>query len=78
MHKTRGRQENDILYNIQHISEPNNANERLQCTLHIPAVNDRYILRFPQKICQDLSLTYSQTKLIVWDMSLMTMAYMPN
>ena len=29
-------------------------------------------------ICQDLSLIYSQTKLIVWDMSLMTMAYMQN
>ena len=49
-HKARGCWKNNILYNIQHISELSNANGGLQCTLHIPAVNDHYILRFPQKI----------------------------
>ena len=57
-HKTRGCWENDILYNIWHVSEPSNANGRLQCTLHILAVNDRYILRFPQKVCTPISRWY--------------------
>ena len=51
MHKTRGCWKNDILYHIRHVSELSNANGRLQCTLHIPTVNDRYIPRFPQKVC---------------------------
>ena len=36
MHKTRGCRKNNILYYIWHLSEPSNANGRLQCTLHIP------------------------------------------
>ena len=39
MYKTRGCQKNNILYNIWHFSEPSNANGRLQCTFHIPAVD---------------------------------------
>ena len=58
MHKTRGCRKNDILYNIRHISEPSNANGRLQCTLHIPAVTDCYIPRFPWKICTCISRRY--------------------
>ena len=58
MHKTRGCRKNDILYDIQHISEPSNANEGLQCTLHISAVNDRYIPRFPRKVCTCISRRY--------------------
>ena len=58
MHKTRGCGENDILYNIRHVSELSNANGRLQCTLHIPAINDRYIPRFPQKIHARISRRY--------------------
>ena len=49
---------NDILYNIQHFSKPSNANGRLQCTLHISAINDRYIPRFPQKVCTCISRRY--------------------
>ena len=58
VHKTRGCQKNNILYDIWHISEPSNANGGLQCTLHISAVNDRYIPRFPQKVCTCISRQY--------------------
>ena len=58
MHKTRGCWKNNILYNIQHISKPSNANGGLQCTLHISAVNDHYILRFPWKVCTCISRQY--------------------
>ena len=57
-HKTRWCRENDILYNIRHVSKPSNANGGLQCTLHISAVNDCYILRFPQKLCTCISRRY--------------------
>ena len=57
-HKTRGCWKNDILYNIWHISELSNANGGLQCTLHIPVVNDHYILRFPRKVCTCISRQY--------------------
>ena len=57
-HKTRGCWENDILYNIWHISEPSNANGGLQCTLHISTVNDCYIPRFPWKVCTCISRRY--------------------
>ena len=49
---------NDILYNIQHFSEPSNGNGRLQCTLHISAVDDCYIPRLPQKVCAHISSWY--------------------
>ena len=42
---------------------------------HIMKVTQRVAILF---VKQDLSLIYSQTKLTVWDMSLMTMAYMLN
>ena len=58
MHKARGCWKNDILYDIQHVSEPSNANGGLQCTLHIPVVNDCYILRFPWKVCTCISRWY--------------------
>ena len=57
-HKTRGCWKNNILYNIQHVSEPSNANGGLQCTFHISAVNDRYIPRFPWKVCTCISRWY--------------------
>ena len=58
VHKTRGCWKNAILYNIQHVSEPSNANGGLQCTLHISAVNDHYIPRYPQKVCTCISRQY--------------------
>ena len=42
---------------------------------HIMKVTQRVAILF---VKQDLSLIYSQTKLTVWDMSLMTMAYTLN
>ena len=58
MHKATGHQKNDILYNIRHVSEPSNANGGLQYTLYIPAVNDRYIPKFPWNICTCISRRY--------------------
>ena len=58
MHMIRGCQKNDILYNIQHISELSNATGRLQCTLHISVINDCYILRFLWKVCTCISWQY--------------------
>ena len=65
-HKTRGCRKNNILYNIWHVSEPSNANGGLQCTLHISAVNDCYIPRFPWKIRVYLDdiFIYSQS---IWE-----------
>ena len=70
-HKTRGCWENNILYNIRHVSELSNANGGLQCTLHISAVNDHYIPKFPQKICTCISRRYiysrQQNRSDVWE-----------
>ena len=66
-HKTRGCRKNNILYDIWHVSEPSNANGGLQCTLHISAVNDRYIPRFSQKAIReylDNIFIYSQS---IWE-----------
>ena len=58
MHMTRRCQKSDIPYNIWHVSELSNANGRMQCTLHISAVDDCYILRLSQKVCTRISRQY--------------------